>query len=86
MGIDQKILVRARGLAVLVASVSALMACGQKGALYLPNDPDFKERATLPDIVRRQIPGASPAVKPASTAASATATPSATPASAATGR
>ena len=86
MGIDQKILVRARGLAVLVASMSALMACGQKGNLYIPNDPDFKDRATLPDIVRRQIPGASPAVKPASATASAAVTPPSAPASAAMGR
>ena len=69
MGIEQKILVRARGLAALVATAGLLMACGQKGNLYLPNtDPDFQERATLPELVRRQIPGAAPASLPASAA------------------
>ena len=34
----------------------SLSGCGQKGGLYLPSDPDFKQRATLPDIVRRQFP------------------------------
>lgn len=77
MGIEQKILVTGKGLRVVVASaacaVAALSACGQKGALYMPNDPDFKQRATLPDIVRRQLPSmpAAPAIPPASSAASA---------------
>lgn len=35
---------------------SVLSACGQRGPLTLPNDSDFKQRATLPDIVRRQLP------------------------------
>lgn len=76
MGIKQKILVSAKGLRMGVASVMcaltaivALSACGQKGSLYLPNDPEFKQRATLPDIVRRQLPGGEPA--PAKNAASA---------------
>ncbi|MBU3649216.1 MAG: hypothetical protein FGM28_02790 [Limnohabitans sp.] len=34
-----------------------LAACGQRGGLVLPNDPDFQQRATLPDIMRRQLPG-----------------------------
>ncbi len=74
MGIDQKILVRAGGLCASVASavcfVTLLTACGQKGNLYLPNDPEFKQRATLPDIARRQLPGtpAAPASSPASAA------------------
>ena len=54
-----KILVRAHVLAARVACVGGLCvlaACGQKGNLTLPNDPDFKQRATLPDIVRRQFP------------------------------
>jgi predicted small lipoprotein YifL len=44
-----------------------LSACGQKGALYMPNDPEFKQRATLPEIVRRQLPGTAdtPAASPA---------------------
>jgi hypothetical protein len=81
MGIEQKILVRGASLRVCVASVlcmtAALTACGQKGNLYMPNDPEFQQRAKLPDIVRRQLPG--------NTAASA-ATPASGAASAATGR
>ncbi len=93
MGIDQKILVTGACLRACVASAlcasALLVACGQKGALYMPNDPEFKQRATLPDIVRRQLPGntAAPATAPASNAASApVATSPATAASAATGR
>jgi hypothetical protein len=88
MGIDQKILVRGISLRVGVASAfcAALMlaACGQKGNLYLPNDPEFRQRATLPDIVRRQLPGntATPATTPASGAQPAAPAP-ATAASAA---
>jgi len=73
MGIEQKILVTGKSLRVVVASAlcacTLLVACGQKGALYMPNDPEFKQRATLPDIVRRQLPGstATPAAAPAST-------------------
>ena len=72
MGIEQKILVTGKSLRVVVASAlcacTLLVACGQKGALYMPNDPEFKQRATLPDIVRRQLPGstATPAAAPAS--------------------
>ena len=78
MGIEKKILVRGASLGVAVASavcvVLALSACGQKGALYMPNDPEFKQRATLPDIVRRQLPGtaAPPASPPANAASAAT--------------
>lgn len=77
MGIEQKILVTGASRRACVASAlcasALLVACGQKGALYMPNDPEFKQRATLPDIVRRQIPGntATPAATPASGAASA---------------
>jgi hypothetical protein len=91
MGIDQNILVRGASLRVGVASalcaLLALTACGQKGNLYLPNDPEFKQRATLPDIVRRQLPGstAAPATLPAPGAVPAASAP-ATAASAAVGR
>lgn len=80
MGIEQKILVTGTSLRACVASAlcasALLVACGQKGALYMPNDPEFKQRATLPEIVRRQLPGntAAPAAAPASSAASAPAT------------
>ena len=73
MGIKQTILVRGSSLVVCVAAISAaLMAsgCGQKGGLVLPNDPDFKQRATLPDIVKRQFPDLPLGNKPAQNAAS----------------
>mgnify|MGYP000181463760 CR=1 FL=1 len=73
MGIEEKILVRGASLRARVASalcvLLALTACGQKGNLYMPNDPEFKQRATLPEIVRRQLPGNAPT--PAAGAASA---------------
>jgi predicted small lipoprotein YifL len=80
MDIDKKILVTGTSLVACVASaLSAVLfvsGCGQKGPLTMPNDPDFKQRATLPDIVRRQLPSitATPAVVPASSAASTPAT------------
>ena len=62
-----KILVRASVLAACMASVLmtlGLAGCGQKGDLYLPSDDDFKQRATLPDIVRRQFPNMPPPKQP----------------------
>ena len=91
MGIDQKILVSGTslrmGVAFALSAVVVLSACGQKGNLYLPNDPEFQQRAKLPDIVRRQLPGstATPAAPPASGTAPAAPSP-ATAASAAVGR
>jgi predicted small lipoprotein YifL len=88
MGIEQKILVRASALggrvATCMCTVVLLSACGQKGALYMPNDPEFKQRATLPEIVRRQLPdlpgtanppAAPPAASPASSPATAASAP-----------
>jgi predicted small lipoprotein YifL len=95
MGIEQKILVTGASLRARVASAlcacTLLVACGQKGNLYLPNDTEFKQRATLPEIVRRQLPSnttVSPAISPASSAATANTAASspAAAASAATGR
>jgi predicted small lipoprotein YifL len=87
MGIDQKILVTGASLRVCVASAlcasALLVACGQKGALYMPNDPEFKQRATLPDIVRRQLPQSAPTPAPAAAAtpaSGAASTPGASPA------
>ena len=84
MGIQQKILVTGTSLRACVASAlcasALLVACGQKGALYMPNDPEFKQRATLPDIVRRQLPSntAAPSASPAASGPSATANPKST--------
>ena len=93
MGIEQKILVTGKSLRVVVASAlcagAVLTACGQKGNLYLPNDPEFKQRATLPEIVRRQLPGstATSAATPASAPTNTTNTANTpTPAASAAGR
>ena len=92
MGIDQKILVRGAslgaGVASLLCALLALTACGQKGNLYMPNDPEFKQRATLPEIVRRQLPGntVAPVAAPASSAASAPTASSPASAASAAGR
>ncbi len=68
MGIEKKILVRASALGGCVAAIAGalvlLVACGQKGPLQLPNDPEFQQRATLPDIVRRQLPGGATSIPP----------------------
>ena len=78
MGIEQKILVSGASLCVrAVSALSVLVllaACGQKGNLYIPNDPEFEQRAKLPDIVRRQLPGntPTPATPPANAASAAT--------------
>jgi hypothetical protein len=81
MGIEQKILVTGASLRVGVVSAlcltAVLTACGQKGALYMPNDPEFQQRAKLPEIVRRQLP---------SNTTATSVTPPASAASAATGR
>jgi len=56
----------------LVAVGLVLAACGQKGALYLPKNPEAKDRATLPQTVRPNFEGASaPSAAPASAASGA---------------
>jgi len=63
MGQQQKILVKAHALGARAVTVcgglvlaSLLFGCGQRGPLTLPDDSAFKQRATLPDIIRRQLP------------------------------
>lgn len=63
MGQQQKILVKAYALGARAATVVSLCAlasllngCGQRGPLTLPEDSEFKQRATLPEIMRRQLP------------------------------
>jgi predicted small lipoprotein YifL len=63
MGQQQKILVKPHALGARAATacgllmlVSLLNGCGQRGPLTMPNDEEFKQRATLPDIIRRQLP------------------------------
>jgi len=51
----RQILVSTRARAVLmvclVSGTTALVACGQRGALYLPTDPAAAGRATLPQLM-----------------------------------
>lgn len=82
MGQQQKILVKAQALGAravtvcgLLAFVSLLNGCGQRGPLFMPNDEEFKQRATLPDIIRRQLPD----LPNASTNKANTPTPTPTP-------
>jgi predicted small lipoprotein YifL len=43
-----------------------LVGCGQKGGLYLPQEPEAQQRATLPQILTPSLPGTSPDKTPAS--------------------
>ncbi|WP_298705527.1 LPS translocon maturation chaperone LptM [Variovorax gossypii] len=49
---------RAASMACLALSAAGLVACGQRGALYLPTDPAAAQRATLPQLL---TPGGSKA-------------------------
>ena len=64
MDSKQSILVRGQALRVCVASLLCtcvlISGCGQKGPLYMSNDPDFKDRATLPELLVRKLPGVAP--------------------------
>ncbi|WP_237726110.1 LPS translocon maturation chaperone LptM [Variovorax sp. CF313] len=42
---------RAALMVCLAAGTTALVACGQRGALYLPTDPAAAGRATLPQLM-----------------------------------
>jgi len=44
-------------MASLLCSCVLISGCGQKGPLFMSNDPDFKDRATLPEIIVRKLPG-----------------------------
>ncbi|WP_080898268.1 LPS translocon maturation chaperone LptM [Variovorax paradoxus] len=80
----RQILVTARGRTVLMVCIAAaaagLAACGQRGALYLPNDPAAVQRATLPQLITPGGSGAS-----SNEAAPKPAAASSAPASATTG-
>ncbi|MFM9922095.1 lipoprotein [Variovorax sp. H27-G14] len=69
---------RAVLMVCLVAGTTALVACGQRGALYLPTDPAATGRATLPQLLTPDAlsPSSSNAAVPApAAAASAPAAP-----------
>ena len=61
MGMKQMILVRAQALsgrvATLLCACVLIYGCGQKGPLFMSTDPDFRDRATLPEIIVRKLPG-----------------------------
>ncbi len=44
-------------LVLAVCVVTACAACGQKGALYLPNEPEARDRASLPEVLMPNWPG-----------------------------
>jgi predicted small lipoprotein YifL len=43
-------------LALAVVVVTATVACGQKGALYLPTEPAARDRASLPEALMPNLP------------------------------
>ncbi|MFM9991102.1 MAG: hypothetical protein EBT78_06175 [Betaproteobacteria bacterium] len=38
------------------ATVFLLLGCGMKGPLYIPTEPEAKDRATLPQILTPSLP------------------------------
>jgi predicted small lipoprotein YifL len=40
--------------------VTVTVACGQKGALYLPTDPAALDRASLPEVLIPRLPSPTP--------------------------
>jgi predicted small lipoprotein YifL len=54
----------------LAVGAAGLAACGQKGALYLPDDPAAAQRATLPQLLTPGGSDATPSATPAPAAAS----------------
>ncbi|MCZ4312347.1 lipoprotein [Comamonadaceae bacterium G21597-S1] len=65
-----QILVRVLALA---ASAVVLVACGQKGSLFIPTEPAAAQRATLPQTLRPGTPAT--AVQPVLPSSSPTSTP-----------
>ena len=49
-------LARAAGGVGLLAALSAVTACGQRGPLYLPAEPAAANRATLPQVLIPALP------------------------------
>ena len=46
---------------LLLLALTLLNACGFKGALELPDDPEFKNRAKFPDVLLPSKPAEPPA-------------------------
>ncbi|MDF1480531.1 LPS translocon maturation chaperone LptM [Extensimonas sp. H3M7-6] len=64
-----------------LTALATLMGCGQRGPLYLPQEPAARERATLPQVLTPESLANKPAAPaaaqaPASIPASAPASPS----------
>ena len=55
---------------VLAGGAAVLVACGQKGALYLPTDPAGANRATLPETMNPRANPPEPVIEPVSPASS----------------
>ena len=49
---------------VLAAGAALLAACGQKGPLYLPQDPAAANRATLPQTMDPRYDAPEPVLQP----------------------
>ena len=47
-------------LALVAIVVTACAACGQKGPLYLPSDPEARDRASWPETLKPYGPMTSP--------------------------
>lgn len=74
---------RAALMVCLVAGAAGLVACGQRGPLYLPTDPAAAGRATLPQLITPDSLRPSPSPSSSSEAAPAPAAAASAPASAA---
>ena len=51
--------------ALAMGVVTVLGACGQKGPLYLPTDPESRDRASLPQVLLPSLPSSSSTPPPA---------------------
>lgn len=79
----RQILVSARArtalMVCLAVGAAGLAACGQKGALYLPDDPAAAQRATLPQLLTPGGLNATPSAETAPAPAPASSAPAASP-------
>jgi predicted small lipoprotein YifL len=65
--------------AFALATLAALSACGQKGALYLPTEPAAAQRATLPQVLTGSGNKAAPAPAGAASAPASSSVPASRP-------
>jgi predicted small lipoprotein YifL len=50
---------------LIVFTALGLTACGQKGALFIPTDPEARDRATFPQVLLPDTRPNTPAPTPA---------------------